>query len=64
MNRRLVSPDSRRSGIPGAGIVRQSYNRPVLTRHGKVTDLTLGGSPSVLDVESDGSMGRFGTPKM
>ena len=40
-----------------------AYRKPVLTRHGKVTDLTLGGSPSASDLESDGSIGRFGTPK-
>lgn len=42
---------------------REVYTKPRLTRHGKVTDMTLGGSPSVLDVESDGSIGRFNTPK-
>ena len=42
---------------------RQPYKRPELVRHGKVTDMTLGGSQSVIELESDGSMGRFNTPK-
>jgi len=50
---------SAQPGQPG----KKPYSAPVLTRHGKVTDLTLGGSPSTLDLESDGSIGRFGTPK-
>ena len=42
---------------------RIPYSAPKLTRHGKIADLTLGGSTNLANCESDGFLGTRGSKK-
>ena len=55
------SKDNEKNLVKNKG--RKPYSSPKLTVHGKIADLTLGGSVVTANCESDGFLGDGGTNK-